>query len=101
MRRPSVNMDEPEQVLHLLKELDSLRDQEAFRVLMSSVLMFDDPELWEFCRALQHDHEGVVSVSFASLTEEQRATLRGPDIGLALDELRLQRCGWKRADSFD
>ena len=88
-------MDEFNQVSHaklrILKDLDALRDPEAFETLAASVVMFDDQGLWAFARELAAAHRAAMQVTFDDLTPVQRDTLKGPEISRAMDELRRQR----------
>ncbi len=90
-RFPAVDLEDAEAALHLMKELDMFRDWAVWLQLHDLVVAFERPELWEFVRTFSAMHEMARAVSFSDLTEDQRNTLRGPNIGLALDELRKQR----------
>lgn len=79
----------PENVLNLLKQLDAFRRPDDMDVMAAAFLLDSNDAL---CRAFEHllrAMRAIKDVSFASLSPNQQATLKGKQISDAIDEIRL------------
>lgn len=78
------------EALDLLKSFDVFRRPDDF-IQATQVSYYSD--FHEFAQRLEMAYEQMKSVNFTSLTAEQRATLKGADVGKAIDQLRIKAIG--------
>lgn len=82
---------DPEQVLELLKSVDAFRRPDDVVAVGRAVDFYNKSNIMEKLDTLLTAFKRAHKVTFASLTEEQQSSLKGPAIGQAIDELRLEK----------
>lgn len=81
----------PENILRVMKDIDGLRRPNDMFEVATVVDFYAKGKIMERLDTFLAAFKRVQNVTFATLTEEQKGTLMGPDIGLALDETRLEK----------
>lgn len=76
-------------VINLLKTVDGFRQPEVFKSTINAANVVS-PEFGHFVQSIADAYELIKDVSFSSLTPEQQATLKGRQIGEAIDVERLK-----------
>ncbi len=75
-----------EQIMQVFNKIDAFRDDDALRVVINTLIALDSSvDIDRLSQAYSVAH----SMSFADLTEDQRNTLKGLEIGEAIEQLRL------------
>ncbi len=80
----------PQKAMRIFKELDLWRRPDDLHEMIRPVLAHNFPDAHRRMNKLVAAHNAASQVSFASLTDEQQKTLKGPAVGEAIDELRLE-----------
>lgn len=86
----------PQHCLDTLKKLDVYRRPADFRSLVRACVW---TPVREWSQAMHACFVATRDFSYASLTAEQQSTLKGADVGKAIDKLRLEALGDRNADT--
>ena len=79
----------PEQILSTLNALNAFNNVDGMVDALRVVTFFD--RFWDETAVLSTAQHITKDISFGSLTDDQQGTLKGKEIGEAIDALRVER----------